>query len=354
MGTPELYGHVKTDVVMSATSTNVMQTGALNTYLQGDYKIDLKNYLNDGFCTDEEATSIKNDLQNQINSNDKDIETINTNIGNLTFDFTTTGNDITSAINTEHTRATLEEDDIRSNLDENTIFTKEIPTTVTLGGLTKGSNINGKTVVEILNSILFPYVGFSSVSLTLNIGAGTFYKGETATLKTFTPRWTSGSENINSIILKQGSTQLYSGTSATNGGAIDITDVDITSNTTFTLTLSDGTTTLSANASYSFVDPEYYGVTSQENVDKILAGTATTTELSTWLTKTKNIPNTINIDANISCPILISTNPYSSIKDANNFECIDIFPMTRVILNGVNYYIYAAAPSTGSYTYKLS
>ena len=239
-------------------------------------------------------------------------------------------------------------------MDENTVFTKEIPTTVTLGGLTKGSNINGKTVVEILNSILFPYVSFSGVGLTLNVGAGTFYKGETAILKTFTPRWTNGSENINSIVLKQGSTQLYSGTSATNGGAINITDVNVTSNTTFTLTLSDGTTTLSANASYSFVDPEYYGVTSQENVNKILAGTATTTELSTWLTKTKNIPSTINMNANISCPILISTNSYSSIKDANNFECIDIFPMTRVILNGVNYYVYAAAPSTGSYTYKLS
>lgn len=131
------YGHVKTDVQISKTSTNVMQTGALYEYLNRlntdnanpeylptaeTYVKALISYLTDTFCTDAEADAIRSVLQTQADTNKDNIAAevnrAQSAEGNLSFN---TGlnhiTNLTGAINAENSRAKEAEMSLSTRLD---------------------------------------------------------------------------------------------------------------------------------------------------------------------------------------------------------------------------------------------
>lgn len=139
-------------------------------------------------------------------------------------------------------------------------------TTVAVGGIAKGTNLKDKSVAEVIEQIFFPYVAFSFSSISTSASSGTKEYGTTVTVNKVTPTFTAGSKAINSVKIgtSSGGSDLYSGTSATNGSAITLTTNKVFNGTTggtIYCTLSDGTTTTTKDTSVSYTYYTYYAVT---------------------------------------------------------------------------------------------
>lgn len=104
-------------------------------------------------------------------------------------------------------------------------YTNDTGCTVAVGGIAKGTTFNNKSVREILEDMLYPYVAFSGFSIATTDASGTFEYGTTKSITKVTPKFTKGSKNISSVKIgtTSGGSDLYSGTSATNNTAITLT-----------------------------------------------------------------------------------------------------------------------------------
>lgn len=139
-------------------------------------------------------------------------------------------------------------------------------TTVAVGGIKKGTSLNGKSVAEVIEEIFFPYVAFSFSSISTSASSGTKEYGTSVAVTKVTPSFTAGSKAISSVKIgtTSGGSDLYSGSSATNGAAITLTSAKTyngSSGGTIYCTLSDGTTTTEKNTSVSYAYYTYYAVT---------------------------------------------------------------------------------------------
>lgn len=126
-----------------------------------------------------------------------------------------------------------------------------------IGDFKKGQQIENLTIDRVIQKLLFPYVAFSFSSISTTASAGTKEYGTTLTISKVTPSFTAGSESINSVKIgtTSGGSDLYSGSSATNGTAITLNtskSFDGTNNGTIYCTLSDGTTTVTRSATVSY------------------------------------------------------------------------------------------------------
>lgn len=119
-----------------------------------------------------------------------------------------------------------------------------------LGGISKGTQYTNKSIVELLNDLLFPYITPSLTNLSLYKNANDTSAiseaeyGETITIKAISPTF-SGSDPIISIKIgkSQDDTSYYNGTSATSGSKITLTNSwapSKTSSDTIYCTISDG------------------------------------------------------------------------------------------------------------------
>ena len=145
-------------------------------------------------------------------------------------------------------------------------ITSDAATTVSVGGVAKGTSLKDKSVAEVIESIFFPYVAFTFNSISTSNSAGTKEYGTTVTVTTVTPSFTAGSEVISSVKIgtTSGGSNLYSGTSASNGSAITLTtskSYNGTTGGTIYCTLSDGTTTTTKSTTVRYDYYTYYAVT---------------------------------------------------------------------------------------------
>lgn len=132
--------------------------------------------------------------------------------------------------------------------------------TAAIGGFTAGRVISNMSVTDILDTLLFPYVAPKSLSIVLSSAAGTYEYGTQVVISSVTPTFTAGSKAINSVKIgtSSGGSDLFNGSSATSKTAISLTNnktFDGTNGGTIYCSLSDGETTLTANAK---VDYTYY------------------------------------------------------------------------------------------------
>lgn len=129
--------------------------------------------------------------------------------------------------------------------------------TAPIGGFTAGRVITNMSVVDILDTLLFPYVAPKNLSITLASPAGTYEYGTNVTISSVTPTFTAGSQAINSVRIgtSSGGTDLFNGSSATNNVPIGLTtSKTFNGNTGGTIycRLSDGETTLNASATVTY------------------------------------------------------------------------------------------------------
>lgn len=239
---------------------------------------------------------------------------------------------------------------------EDITCSKTIPTTATLGGIPKGTDLSGKTSKEILDMLLFPYVEFKVTMKTTESGGDIEY-GTTRTVTSATVTITLGSENIASITIKNGNTELITKTDDIVAGANTITLPEaqvVTSDTTFSCVVVDtyGTSKSASATKFTFVYPYYYGaidngVTLTESLVKGLS-----TMVSGRGTKT------VTITMNQQNALFAYPKSYGEIKkifDGNNFDVTETFVKSELAMYDTTYYVYVLSqPATASMEYKFN
>ena len=225
-------------------------------------------------------------------------------------------------------------------------FTRNDLTAVTVGGLNSGSSVKDKTTMEVLESILFPYQK-PTVSFAISPSTTIYESRTTVSSITFTINVTKKSNDIQSIKVYDGSTLLTTITSGVaNGGTFTYTySCNITSNTTLKVEVSDGTSTVSATKSITFVYKSYYGfvadgTTVNETVIKALQNNVLKTS------KALNYTGINCTDSKIVYAYPQNQGLLSSILDGNGFDYIDSYDCTNITVNGVNYNVYVMIDPT--------
>ena len=158
------------------------------------------------------------------------------------------------------------DDMLAKNLPFTDVIKSDRTTTVEIGGIPVGASLKDKSVAEIIEDIFFPYVPFSFDSISTNPTSGTREYGDDFEITHVTPKFTAGSEAINSVKIgiTEGGNELYEGTSATSETAIPLTTTKVyngSSGGTIYCTLSDGETTDTKHASVSYTYYDYSKLT---------------------------------------------------------------------------------------------
>ena len=254
--------------------------------------------------------------------------------------------------NIDHTHtqyATIEDEENRE------IFSTTELTISALGGIPAGANLNGLTVKEILNKLLYPYLA-PTIAVQGTPNGGIFEKGNNQTITSVKVIVTKKSEKITKIEVLQGSNVLASqeDSAISNGGTftyavnipVNSTNVQLTGK----VTDASGTTRTSTTASFNFVYPYYVGVCGENDTidENLIKGLSKRIETK----GTKIIPYTTNQQR----MIIAYPKSYGSLKrvlDANSFDVTDTFTRMEIKITGLDgtsqsYYVYVNNASTVS------
>ena len=230
--------------------------------------------------------------------------------------------------------------------DSSEVFDRTDLTAVTVGGLNSGSSVKNKTTKEVLESILFPYQK-PAVSFSISPNTTIYEKGTTVSSIKFIISATKKSDIIQSIKVYDGSTLLTTITSGVaNGGTFTYTySCNITSNTTFKVEVSDGTSTVSATKNITFANKSYYGfvadgTTVNETVIKALQNNVLKTS------KALNYKGINCTNSKIVYAYPQNQGLLNSILDGSGFDYIDSYDCTNTTVDGVNYNVYVMIDPT--------
>lgn len=127
-------------------------------------------------------------------------------------------------------------------------------------------------------------------------------------------------------------------------------DTDITSNKTFTLTVSDGENSASKIIGYTFVSPYYVGVSDTDALDET-GIKALTKKVEVGGAKTISYTNSQNY------MVFAYPSSYGTIKkvtDINGFDVTSSFKLSNVTVNSVNYNVYVSNKVTGTFKMTFS
>lgn len=218
-------------------------------------------------------------------------------------------------------------------------FDRTDKTAVAVGGLPANSSVDGMSVKEVLEAILFPYQA-PSVSFTINPATITYEVGSTVSLITFTISAGKKTQEIKSIKIYDGSTLVttINNAVATGGTFTYSYSCNIKNTTTLKVEVSDGTKTTSATKEVKFVNRSYYGFvpdgsTIDEAAIKGLQNSALSTEKKLTYTATCN-------NAKIIYAYPQSFGALTSILDSSGFQYISSYKQSTMTVNGVAYYVY--------------
>ena len=242
-----------------------------------------------------------------------------------------------------------------NSIATNTLFTNSTPVVQAHGGVPVGQTFDEVPVTEVLNMILYPWVGPEvSATITTPKNGGTVEKGDVQHVTAMRVNVTKKSSNITKVEIFDGDSSLGSKEEGvTNGGQFDFTvAVDVSTNKGFQAKVTDaaGKTTNANTGSFTFVYPYYWGkVSSTASIDE-----ATIEGLSKQIVSkgTKNVKYTMTNERAVFAYDK-SYGPLKSIKDQNNFEVLDTFTRSEVSITGldgtpVDYYVYVNSASTVS------
>ena len=257
-----------------------------------------------------------------------------------------------------------EVEDRNDAIEEALTFENGITTVNALGGIGAGQSLDGKSAIEILDMLLFPYVKqtVSSVSGTPN--GGTFEHGNNQVITQVKGTVTKKSKPITKVEVLQGSTVLATkeGDEVKNGGTFTFTGLNVAVNSTnvqlkFRATDENGSTAEANTGAFTFVYPYYYGIC--EN------GAAVDEALVEGLTKDVKGKGekSYSYSPNNQCAVIAYPKSHGVLKsalDPNAFENIAAFTRHEVNVTGLDgstqaYYVYVSGAFTGSgfnYTFK--
>ena len=242
----------------------------------------------------------------------------------------------------------------KTQFNENTVYTNDMPTVNSIGGIAAGTTFDNMPVNEVLTKLLYPYVA-PQVGANSNPNGGTFEKGNTQTVTRITANVTKKSEKISKVEFLDGGTVLETkaGAEVQNGGSISITtDIAVNSNKNFQVKVTDAANKVyTANTgNFNFVYPYYMGVCAENaTIDEALVKRLT-----------KKVEGKGNKSHAFTCDFqrMVFAYPKShgrlrQIIDPNNFDVTGTFGVQEVNVTGLDgtaqaYYVYVNSASTVS------
>lgn len=242
----------------------------------------------------------------------------------------------------------------KTQFNENTVYTNDMPTVNSIGGIAAGTTFDNMPVNEVLTKLLYPYVA-PQVSANSNPNGGTFEKGNTQTVTRITANVTKKSEKISKVEFLDGGTVLETkaGAEVQNGGSISITtDIAVNSNKNFQVKVTDAANKVyTANTgNFNFVYPYYMGVCAENaTIDEALVKGLI-----------KKVEGKGNKSHAFTCDFqrIVFAYPKShgrlrQIIDPNNFDVTGTFGVQEVNVTGLDgtaqaYYVYVNSASTVS------
>jgi len=237
-------------------------------------------------------------------------------------------------------------------------------TTIACGGIAKGTDLTGKSLQEILEMMISPYVAPSNVSISYTKSkdgstsySGAFEHGETCYIPSVRVSWTAGSEsitkvNLSGFVTSSDNVPASGATSITiNGLSNQITDSTGTVNTQATLKISNRDDVLKTQSlSVPFVYPFYYGMSQYEASDANLNVQSLTKLVESGISKT------LHYTGNDAYPIIASIYRISKVTDNSgitDYTNAFIGSETQVTLSSadpawgpVTYYVYSGSRAT--------
>ena len=249
-------------------------------------------------------------------------------------------------------------------IEDAVTFENGITTVNSLGGIGAGVSLDGKSVTDILDMLLFPYVKQSITDVKGNPNGGTFEHGNNQTITSVSAKVTKKSKPITKVEVFNGSTSLAvkEGNEVKNGGTFTFSGLSVPVNSTnvvLTVKATDenGTVVSGTTGNFTFVYPYYYGVCE--------AGAAVDEALVEGLTKdvSGKGQKAYSYTTNNQCAVIAFPKSHGVLKsalDPNAFENIAAFTRHEVSVTGLDgkavaYYVYVSGAFTGSgfkYTFK--
>lgn len=250
----------------------------------------------------------------------------------------------------DHQFVTEEE---KNNWSLGSRYNKNIPTYVEHGGIPIGTTFNNKTLQEMFDMILYPYVSpiVSAQVLTPGNG-GTYEIGTLVSVTKIRVNATIKSNNLTKIDIVEGSNIIATKTDeVSKGGTFDfILNIAVRTNKYFTVKVYDDTgAVVSKNTgTFTFVHPIYHGSLSTDKTPTQEEIKALTKHIESKGTKT------YSFTANNQRFVFAYPKSYgtlSAIYDQNNFNVTSTFTIYTVpiqCLDGstVDYYVYVSDKST--------
>ena len=237
-------------------------------------------------------------------------------------------------------------------------FENGITTVNALGGIKAGVSLDGKTVTEILDMLLFPYVAQTVSNVKGNPNGGTFEKGNHQVITSVTCTVTKKSKPITSIQVLQGSQVIAekTGDEVKNGGSFTFSGLSVAVNSTnVQLTVkaidTEGTEVTGTTAAFTFVYPYYMGVCAEgATVDETMVKALPTKKIESKGNKSF----TYNTDN--QCFVFAYPKAHGELKsvlDPNSFEILGSFTKHEVSVTGLDgtaqaYYVYVGGANTNS------
>lgn len=222
-------------------------------------------------------------------------------------------------------------------------YTSQDPATITVGGISAGyiPPAAGIELTDLIYNMLHPY-SKPSITILSNPPFGSYEIGNDLKLIALTANVIKKSNPITAIRIKNGASIVTSFTNnIVNGGYFTYTPpspISITSNTTYTLEVDDGSSTTTISGTFNLIEAMYSGTTSTT------PSSATISELNKII-KTKS-SQIISFTTSLGHAVFAYPQSYgelTSIIDPNNFECIKGFNKIIITVNNASYYMYYSA-----------
>lgn len=152
--------------------------------------------------------------------------------------------------------------DLYNKIDDSVKYTNSTPTTISLGGIEKGTTFDNMKLTDIIENLLYPYVAFTFSSITLS-GGTTYEYGTQVNVEYVRLTYTEGSKPLTNVsIVDENGNSLYNGEVSAQ---ISISkQYDGTNGGTISATLTDEVNEVIKSASISYKYYNYYKLNSDE------------------------------------------------------------------------------------------
>lgn len=249
-------------------------------------------------------------------------------------------------------------------IEDAAIFENGITTVNPLGGIPANKSLDGMSVKEILDMLLFPYVKQTISNVKATPNGGTFEAGNNQVITAVQATVTKKSKKITKVELLQGSTVLgvKEGDEVANGGTFTFSGLNVAVNSVnvqLKVKAYDekGSSVEGSTGAFTFVYPYYYGICDAgATIDEALVE-GLKKEVSSKGNKA------YSYTTNNQCAVIAYPKAHGVLKsalDPNAFENIAAFTRHEVTVNGLDgkdvaYYVYVSGAFSGSgfkYTFK--